>query len=200
VVVFFNTYVWLMASTISRTRLWIALLFLLVVKTAFLVSATASRVTPMLESLSAPTKTRMTSAARPSQRYRIRRSMSRRPARNASTSSSCWPLRIAHLLMVAICTASIYFALGLIVLSPAILAKWTGDGASDGTILGMTIPVPQSLIHMALILCALTFMYVSARSVGDDEYKRDFLTPLIEDLHTPLIARNRYRNEPANAR
>lgn len=45
-----------------------------------------------------------------------------------------------------------------------------------------------------------TFMYVSARSAGDDEYKRDFLTPLIEDLHTTLIARNRYRNEPTNAR
>ena len=60
--------------------------------------------------------------------------------------------QIAHLLMVAISTAAIYFALGLIVLSPAVLKKWTGDGASDGTILGMTIPVPQSLIHMTLIL------------------------------------------------
>jgi hypothetical protein len=57
--------------------------------------------------------------------------------------------------------------------------------------------VPQSLIHMALILCALTFMYVGARSVGDDDYKRNFLSPLIEDLHTTLIARNRYRHAPA---
>ena len=40
---------------------------------------------------------------------------------------------------------------------------------------------------------ALTFMYVSARSVGDDEYERDFLNPLIEDLHVTLIARNRHR-------
>jgi hypothetical protein len=36
-------------------------------------------------------------------------------------------------------------------------------------------------------------MYVSARSVVDDDYKRDFLNPLIKDLHTTLIARNRYR-------
>ncbi|MDT5231642.1 MAG: hypothetical protein QOI39_2142 [Mycobacterium sp.] len=80
-------------------------------------------------------------------------------------------------------------------LSPALLAKWTGDGPSDGTILGMTIPVPQSLINMTLILFALTFMYVSARSVGDDDFKRDFLSPLIEDPHVTLIARNRYRGE-----
>jgi hypothetical protein len=85
------------------------------------------------------------------------------------------------------------------VLSPALLAKWTGDGPSDGTILGMTIPVPQSLINMTLILFALTFMYVSARSVGDDDFKRDFLSPLIEDLHVTLIARNRYRGEQRTA-
>ena len=52
---------------------------------------------------------------------------------------------------------------------------------------------------MALILCAQTFMYVSARSVGDDEYKRDFLTPLIEDLHSTLIARNRAYINPGPA-
>jgi len=101
--------------------------------------------------------------------------------------------QITHLLMVAISTAAIYFILGLMVLSPAVLARWTVDGRSDGTVLGMTIPVPQSLIHMTLILAALTFMYVSARSVADDEFKSRFLDPLIEDLHVTLVARNRYR-------
>jgi hypothetical protein len=37
------------------------------------------------------------------------------------------------------------------------------------------------------------FMYVSARSVTDDEFKSRFLDPLIEDLHATLVARNRYR-------
>lgn len=107
--------------------------------------------------------------------------------------------QLSHLMMVAVSTAAIYFALGLIVLSPQLLAKWTGNGAADGTVLGMTIPVPQSLIHMTLILCVLTFMYVSARSVGDGEYKADFLDPLIEDLHVTLVARNRYRAELADS-
>ena len=61
--------------------------------------------------------------------------------------------------------------------------------------LGLTIPVPQSLIHMALILAALTFMYVSARSVADDEFKSRFLDPMIEDLH--LVAPNGYRGTGA---
>ena len=33
----------------------------------------------------------------------------------------------------------------------------------------MTIPVPQALIQITWFLGALTFMYVSARSVGDGD-------------------------------
>jgi hypothetical protein len=53
-------------------------------------------------------------------------------------------------------------------------------------------------LNLALILFALTFMYVSPRSVSD-EYKRDFLVPLIEDLHVTFIARNRYRGAQRTA-
>ena len=59
--------------------------------------------------------------------------------------------------------------------------------------LGFTLPVPDSLIHMTLFLGALTFMYISARAAGDAEYRSTFLDPLIDDPHTTLIARNRYR-------
>ena len=48
VLVFFNTYVWSMASTISRPRLWLALIFLGVIAIAFITSATVERVRPML--------------------------------------------------------------------------------------------------------------------------------------------------------
>jgi len=51
------------------------------------------------------------------------------------------------------------------------------------------------MIHMTLILAALTLMYVSARSVADDEFKCRFLDPLIEDLH--LVAPNGYRGTGA---
>jgi hypothetical protein len=194
VVVFFNTYVWILAATIGRGRLWIALAFLLAVTAVFLVSASHSWAKPMLESVSSPHEavhdlTDTPFAAMPD-------AAANEPLTKGERFNIVVVLaaaQIAHLLVVAVCTAAIFFVLGLILLSPAVLAKWTGDGASDGTVLGMTIPVPQSLIHVTLILCALTFMYVSARSVGDAEYKRNFLSPLIEDLHTTLIARNRYR-------
>ncbi|MGV0802315.1 hypothetical protein ABQF26_35410, partial [Mycolicibacterium elephantis] len=55
------------------------------------------------------------------------------------------------------------------------------------------IPVPQALIHVTMFLGALTFMYVSARSVGDSDYRTQFLDPLTEGLQVTLVARNRYR-------
>ena len=44
-----------------------------------------------------------------------------------------------------------------------------------------------------MFLGALTFMYVSARAVGDADYRTRFLDPLIDDLRLTLVARSRYR-------
>ena len=48
VLVFFNGPVWTMASTVSRGRLWLALLFLFLIAAIFLVSSTLGRVRPIL--------------------------------------------------------------------------------------------------------------------------------------------------------
>jgi hypothetical protein len=90
-------------------------------------------------------------------------------------------------------TSLIFLILGLILLSPEVLAVWTRNGRSDGSLLGMTIPVPDSLIQITFFLGALTFMYISARTVSDDDYRGRFFDPLIDDLQLTLTARNRYR-------
>ena len=75
--------------------------------------------------------------------------------------------QLAHIFVIAVVTSLLFFVLGLILLSPEVLAAWTRNGSSDGTFLGMTIPVPQALIQITMFLGALTFMYVSARAAGD---------------------------------
>ena len=100
--------------------------------------------------------------------------------------------QIAQVLMVAIVTASI-FVLGLLTLSQPIVADWTKHAAVQGTMLGMTLPVPQPLIHVTMFIGAMAFMDVSARAVGDGEYRAQFLDPLIDDLRLTLVAHNRYR-------
>ena len=95
--------------------------------------------------------------------------------------------------MVAIVAGLIFLVLGLILLSPDLLAQWTRNGSADGEILGMTLPVPQALIQTSMFLAGMTFMYVSARAVGDADYRTRFLDPLIDDLRLTLVARSRYR-------
>src|SRR6516165_6463381 len=51
--VFFNSYVWIMATTISGDRLGLAMAFLLSIAAAFVISATRERVRPMLRSTAA---------------------------------------------------------------------------------------------------------------------------------------------------
>lgn len=196
--VFFNTYVWLMAATISGERLGLAMAFLVSIAAAFVVSATRERARPMLRSTAALPKDT--------------EGLADTPFAAMPDTSDCAPLKrterlnvvfvlaasqLAQIMVVTVVTATIYLILGLIVLTPSLLKEWTHTYTSTATVLGFTLPVPDSLIHMTLFIGALTFMYISARAAGDAEYRSTFLDPLIEDLHTTLIARNRYRGAVA---
>jgi hypothetical protein len=198
--VFFNTYVWLMAVTINGERLWLAMVFLISIAAAFVISGTVERVRPMLRSTAALPRDceRLADtpfAALPDTPASPRVTRTERLNVVFVLAAS----QLVQISVVAVVTATIYLVLGLIVLTPALLKEWTHVGTLDSTLLGWTVPVPDSLIHMCLFLGALTFMYVSARAVGDGDYRSMFLDPLIDDLHATLIARNRYRGAVAAA-
>jgi len=190
--VFFNAYVWIMSTTIGGDRLALTIVFLIGIATAFVVSATIERVRPMLQAAALPTDCEK---------------LADTPFAEIPDTSPSPPLtrterfnvvfimatsQLVQILVVAAITATIYLILGLIVLTPALLQEWTHTSVSVAKLRGTTLPVPDSLIHMCLILGALTFMYVSARAV-DGEYRSRFLDPLLDDLHSTLTARNRYR-------
>ncbi|HTX95118.1 MAG TPA: hypothetical protein VME67_09875 [Mycobacterium sp.] len=198
--VFFNTYVWLMAATISGNRLGLAMAFLVSIAAAFVTSATVERVRPMLQSAAVLPKDAKRLADTPFATIPDTRDCA--PLKKAERLNVVFVLaasQLAQILVVAVVTATIYLILGLIVLSPDLLNEWTHTYKSTATVLGFTLPVPDSLVHMTLFLGALTFMYISARAAGDAEYRSTFLDPLIDDLHTTLIARNRYRGAVAPA-
>lgn len=192
--VFFNSPVWLMASTVSRSRLWLAIVFLSAIAVAFVVSVTVDRVRPMINTLQPEGERAARLAGTP---FATMPEPSEIKGLNRAERFNVYLVlalaQLAHILVVAVLTASIFFVLGLILLSPELLAAWTRNGSSDGTFLGMTIPVPDALIQITLFLGALTFMYISARAVGDSDYRSRFFDPLIDDLRLTLDARSRYR-------
>ena len=181
VLVFFNGYVWLMAAIVSRPRLWLAIAFLVAIAEAFVASVTG-RVQPMLSAAGQPATDDERLADTPFA------GIPSRPARHGLSRGERWNVvfvlavsQTVQVGIVAVVTAGIFFVLGLILLSPQLLAEWTRNGSSYGQILGMTFPVPQALIQTSLFLGALTFMYLSARAAGDADYRKQFLDPLIDD-------------------
>jgi hypothetical protein len=195
VLVFFNSPVWLMAASVGRRRLWLALLFLGTIAVAFLITSTFERIRPMLRAVGPEAEgegnelvgTPFAGMAAPAAADPLTR------RERFNVVFVLLVSQVVQVLTVAVVTTLIFFVLGLILLNPALLAAWTRNGSSDGKFLWMTIPVPNALIQVALFLGALTFMYLSARAVSDHEYRSEFLDPLIEDLRLTLMARSRYR-------
>jgi hypothetical protein len=100
--------------------------------------------------------------------------------------------QLARVFTVAFVTWALFFIMGLVLMTPELVRSWTQHNLTYDILLGYPILVPQALIRMTMFLGALTFMYVSARAVGDGEYRYQFLDPLIDDLKLTLLARNRY--------
>ena len=105
--------------------------------------------------------------------------------------------QVVQVLTMAGVTGLIFLTFGLILVSPELLDAWTRGGSRDGQIMGMTLPIPQSLIQTTMFLTALTFMYLAARAVSDKEYRAQFVDPLIDELRLTLVARDRYRTSTA---
>lgn len=196
--VFFNTYVWLMTSLISRGRLWLGMSFLFLVAGSFLVSTTLDQVRPLLSTPSVtvadlPDENALAStpfADIPDVAHADPLSLRER----ANTVFVVVASQLVHVLTVAAMTGAVFFVLGMILVSPPVLDAWTrGSGRPDGEVFGMTLPIPDSLIQTTMLLTAITFMYISAKAVTDTQYRSQFLDPMLEDLRVTLLARNRYR-------
>lgn len=169
VLVFFNGPAWQMAATVERGRLWLALWLLLAIAAAFLASNTMAMVRPMLAEvhLTRPERINVVFVLVLSQ--------------------------LVNVATVALVTGLIFLVFGLILVNPALLEALTEGGRPDGTFLTMTLPIPDALIQVVMLLTTLTFMYLAARAVSDKEYRAQFLDPQLDELRRTLSVRDSYR-------
>ena len=198
--VFFNGPAWKMAATVTRGRLWLALLFLVLIAASFLLSGTMGQVRPILAPEAKRPEHAQMLVGTPFEQLPDR--PRRKPLSKAERINVVFVLALSQfvrVLTVALSTGLIFLVFGLILISPNLLIELTGQGRFDGEILTMTLPIPQALIQMVMFLTALTFMYLAARAVGDKEYRAQYLDPLVEELLLTLVARDRYRTATATA-
>src|SRR3954471_24072996 len=123
ILVFFNSPVWLMAATISRPRLWLALLFLTAIAAVFVVSVTRDRVKPMLESDDPARGHSERLAGTPFETMPDPPAV--RPLTRIERSNVMFvgaASQLSQILIVAAMISLLFLILGLILLSPELLA------------------------------------------------------------------------------
>lgn len=193
--VFFNTYVWLMTSLISRVRLWAGIGFLLLIAGAFLVSSTLAEVRRLASDPKALTGNPDRLAGTPFEGVPDATDIRITRGERLNAVFVVATTQMVHVLTVAVMTGAVYFILGMILVSPEVLDAWTrGTGRPDGQLLGMTLPIPDSLIQTTMLLTAITFMYLAAKAVTDAQYRSQFLDPVIDDVRLNILALGRYRS------
>lgn len=194
VLVFFNTAVWTMAASLSYARFALAVAIFVVIAAAFVVQGTLEHAKPTLMADTASSRHAELLADTPFAHMPDPAEV--RPLTRGERFNVVFVLvatQLARIFTVAFVTWALFLIMGLVLTTPELMRTWSQHTPTYGILLGYPIPVPQALIQMTLFLGALTFMYVSARAVGDGEYRYKFLDPLIDDLKLTLLARNRFR-------
>lgn len=198
VLVFFNGSVWSMAATITTQRMAALITFMTLIAVAFLTTGIDELVRPIMRSTtlrdtdqSALAGTPFATMTDPAVGYPLSR------GEKANVLFVVIASAVAQLGTVALVTVVIFIVLGLVALTPDVMADWSHHGPTQDGWFGITLPLPQALFHVSLFLGGLTFMYLCARAVADKEYRVQFVEPLIDDLRLTLVARNRYRHHIA---
>jgi hypothetical protein len=115
--VFFNTYVWIMAATISGMRLLVAIVFLVTIAAVFVISGTVERDRPMLRSSAVVPRTMPDPKPDPDGSDPFRPTWIERLNVVFVLATS----QLVQISVVAALTGTLYLVLGLIVLTPELL-------------------------------------------------------------------------------
>jgi hypothetical protein len=193
VLVFFEPAVWDMAASLGNARFGFALAIFVVIAAAFVVQETMEHAKPTLMAATASSRHKKGLADTPFEDMpdpAVAQPLTRGERFNVVFVLAA--TQLARIFTVAFVTWALFFMMGLVLTTPALMHDWTQHNPTYGIMLGYPIPVPQALIRTTLSLGVLTFMYVSARAAGDGQYRQQFLDPLIDDLKLTLLARNRY--------
>jgi hypothetical protein len=96
--------------------------------------------------------------------------------------------QLAQAGVVAVALLFFFIILGLIVVMPQTAALWIGSPPIPSRIPG----VPVALFRNATLFAAFSAMLFAVTSMSDDEYRRQFFAPIIEEIESTLAVRTIY--------
>ena len=193
--VFFNSTVWFIAANLETFRIWQLAGCLAAIAIAFVgtesVHVTRSLLARPAEAVDQPPTVETTPLAgipEPQHVEPLRRSERVNVVAVAVLAQSI------QVLVISLVTGFLFFVMGLVILNGAVLNHLTDASPTQSRWLDIPLPIDQALVHMTIILVAMTFMYLSARVAADPAHRTDFVDPMLDDLRLTLTARDRYRS------
>lgn len=200
VVVYFTGELWQLAARMTRQRLWEVIGFLALVALAFMVTTIRDEVRALREDRAEQTDTAQLLAGTPLAGHPD--PGARLPLSRGEQINVVAVMVVSQAIQVVFFTAGLflfYLALGTIAIPDEVAVLWSaeescavGQPPCAGTWFGVHVPVPQTVVHMSLLVGVLSGLYFTVSTSVDPLYRQRFFDPLIADVAVSLAGRDVY--------
>jgi hypothetical protein len=201
VVVYFTGELWQLAARMTRQRLWEVIGFLALVALAFMVTTIRDEVRALREDRAEQTDTVALLAGTPLAGHPDPPT-ARLPLSRGEQVNVVAVMVVSQAIQVVFFTAGLflfYLALGTIAIPDDVAVLWSaeescaiGEPPCAGTWFGVHVPVPQTVVHMSLLVGVLSGLYFTVSTSVDPLYRQRFFDPLIADVAVSLAGRDVY--------
>ncbi|MGH3504204.1 MAG: hypothetical protein ACRDQA_25405 [Nocardioidaceae bacterium] len=193
---FINTEVWQVCSTIDRGLLWMTVLLFAVVAVLFLLVRLPEEVRQVcrdargerLVAVCAGTPVAEVAAEVVERTDEARLSWLQR----VNVVLVLLFSQMIQVLLLSLLVFCFFIGFGKMAISDAVVEAWVGHGPTSLPTFDW-LPVSNELFQVSLFLAAFSGLYFTVYAVSDDAYRREFFTPLREELERAVGVQIVYR-------
>jgi hypothetical protein len=201
VLVYFTGELWQLSARMPRYRLWQTIGFLAVVALVFVVTTIRDEVLALRDDRADTTDPRKLLAGTPFAEG-IELDPVRTPLSRGEQINVVAVMVVSQAIQVVIFTTGLFvffLAFGIVSVPDDVAVLWSseqscpvGQPPCPGTWFGVHVPVPQTIVHMSLLVAVLSGVYFTVSTSVDPLYRERFFTPLIDDVAVSLAGRDAY--------
>jgi hypothetical protein len=181
----------------GRGRLWLAIGFLGLLTSLFLIAVLRDESRGMVDRLSeVDVREHTAQLVGTPVAGLVSGTVPRRPLSRRERVNIHLLLYLGHALQtlaVATVVFAFFLLFGSITVRPSVIADWVHhEPTVPGLLFGYALPVPDELVKVSLFLAAFTGMYFAAQMALDSTYRTRFFEPLFAEVAATLVGRDIY--------
>jgi hypothetical protein len=185
----------------TRQRLWQTIGFLAIVAIVFMVTTIRDEVNALREDRAERSDAATLLAGTPLA-IDAGHEPARTPLSRAEQVNVVAVMVVAQAIQVVLFTTGLFaffLVLGIVSVPDDVAVLWSseqscpiGEPPCPGTWFGVHVPVPQTIVHMSLLVAVLSGLYFTVSTSVDPLYRQRFFDPLIADVAVSLAGRDAY--------